>query len=178
MKPAMELRDLYDENRTPLFRARRRGEPLEKGEYYLVAEVWTVNGKNQFLLTLRDGKKEEYPGKWENTQGSARAGEGSREAAIRELFEETGIAARPEELFFLGTYRGARSFHDLYLLRRDVFPTEIRLQPGETAAAKWVSLSELEALMEQGDVALPVAKKFAAVRAALLKRLKETEEKK
>ena len=92
----MELWDLYDENRLPLGRTHPRGEPVPKGAYHLAVIVVILNARGEVLLTRRAREKDACPGWWENTGGSALAGETSREAITRELREETGIAARPE----------------------------------------------------------------------------------
>ena len=82
------------------------------GEYHIVVEVWTVNNDGEILLTLRHPDKKEYPNFLENTGGSTVAGETSREGAVRELFEETGIVAAENELFYLGTNIGKAAFID------------------------------------------------------------------
>ena len=73
----MELWDLYDSNRQPLFRTQLRNQLINPGEYHIDIEVWTVNSNKNLLVTLRDPNKENYPGKWENTGGSVLAGETS-----------------------------------------------------------------------------------------------------
>lgn len=160
----MELWDLLDENRLPLNRTMVRGEKKNKGEYHTVVEVWTVNSQKQVLLTLRDSRKELYPDKWENTGGSALAGETSVQAAVRELMEETGIVADASELTLLGTNRGAASFHDVYILHRDIEIEQLTMQDGETAAAKWVSMEQLDALIADGSLVQPVGERLSIFR--------------
>ncbi len=94
----MELWDLYDENLRPLGRTRRRGDPMAPGAYHIGVDIWVINAKGEILLTLRAPEKRELPGEWENTCGSVLAGETALEGAVRELREETGIVAAPEEL--------------------------------------------------------------------------------
>jgi len=116
----MELWDLYDQDRKPLPPTHPQGRKPHPGEYHTVVEVWTVSSGHKILLILRDPRKEMFPGKRKNTGGSALAGENSRQAAVRELREETGIAAETEELTPLGVFRGTEAFHDVYMLRRDI----------------------------------------------------------
>lgn len=162
----MEIWDLFDDSRHALGRTHRRGDPLQPGENHVAAEVWTVDSRKNILVTLRDPQKETYPNKWENTGGSALAGETSRQAAVRELREETGIIASQEELVFLGTFSKPPEFVDVYLLRRDIPVSELILQPGETVDAKWVTLDELDAMIQDESLALPTARRLAAVREA------------
>ena len=97
----MELWDLYDEHRAPLGRTHQRGLPLAPGEYHLAVIVVIVNSRGEVLLTRRSPEKAVCPGWWENTGGAVQAGETSRQAILRELEEETGLAPRPEELTLL-----------------------------------------------------------------------------
>lgn len=169
----MEHWDLFDRARTPLGKTRLRGTPGNPEEYHVVVSIWTVDSSGNILLTLRDSAKESYPDRWENTGGSALAGETSRQAAVRELFEETGITASEDELILLGEQIARDSFVDHYLLRRDVPLAEIRLQAGETADAKWVTLETLEAMVADLSLAKPIGEQFNEIREGFLLFLKE-----
>ncbi len=149
----METWDLYDEARRPLGRTVRRDEPLQPGEYHVVVGVWVFDGHGHILLTRRDAAKRYMPGKWENTGGHVVSGEDSAAAAARELAEETGIQARPEEFRYLGTSKSAPFLGDNYCLVRDIPVESVKLQPGETDAAAWVSLEQFEAMAATGQLA-------------------------
>lgn len=58
------------------------------------AVVFNIKTKN-FLLVKRADTKKEHPGLWEFPGGYLEDGEEPREAAIRELKEETDIVAEP-----------------------------------------------------------------------------------
>ena len=167
----MELWDLYDATRKPLRQTHPRSGVIPAGTYHIVVEIWTIDGDGNVLLTLRDPNKETYPNKWENTGGSALSGETSRQAAVRELREETGIIAEEDELVFLGTYRTSSAFADIYLLRRSIPVAQLKLQPGETVDAKWVTMAELDELIQDQSLALPVGKRLEAIREAFEKQL-------
>ena len=160
----MELWDLYDRERRPLGRTHVRGVPCPPGVYHLVVTIWTVNSSGSILLTLRDPAKESFPNTWENTGGSALAGETSRGASVRELLEETGIIAAEEELVLLGSQVARDSLYDHYLLHRDITLDELRMQPGETVGAKWVTLDELDAMRQDGSLAAPIGVQFEGIR--------------
>ncbi len=160
----MEKWDLFDAKRQPLNRTHIRGEALKEGEYHLVVEIWTINSKGEILLTLRHPEKDVYPDYWENTGGSALAGETSLEAAVRELEEETGIIARPEELEFVDSVNAKTAIHDVYLLIKDWPLTNIKLQDGETSDAQWVSFERMEMLMRDNLIAPPISRRFKSYR--------------
>ena len=100
----MEFNDIYDENRQRTGRLHRRGNRWHKGEYGLVVCVWVYDGKGNILLTRRAPGKS-FAGTWENSGGAAKAGESILQAIVRELFEETGIQAKPEEFELLESCR-------------------------------------------------------------------------
>lgn len=101
------------------------------------------------------------------------AGETSREAAVRELFEETGIVANEDELSEIGTVMTRDSFVDHYLLRRDVPVCAILLQTGETADAMWVTLTDLDAMIDDLSLAKPIGEQFNGIRERFLLLLNE-----
>ena len=143
----MELWDLYDKDRTPLHRTHPRGTPLPEGAYHVAVEVAVFNPQGEVLLTRRAPEKEKHPGCWEITGGCAQAGEDSLTAACRELWEETGLLAEPEEFTLLlqEDCRGDTHF-DIFALSREVDAGTIQFQPGETDAAQWMPLEDWEAV--------------------------------
>ena len=157
----VELWDLFDRDRKPLGKTHQRNIPMEPGTYHIVAEIWTVNSQGQILLTQRSPEKEAFPNEWECTGGSVLAGETALQGAVRELKEETGIVAAEEELTYITTYMESRAFVDSFFLHKDV--EDLVMQPGETVAAQWVSLEKMEQLIAEGQIAMPVARRFEAM---------------
>lgn len=154
----MELWDIYDKNGNLTGRTtprREGGAPLPEGEYHLAVTVVTVNSSGEMFCTRRSPEKPLFPGMWENTGGSVLAGETSLEGAIRELQEETGLTAAPEELTFLYRIKRADSFMDVYGMRRDFSLDEVAFQPGETDGAQWFPYEEWERLARSGSILTP-----------------------
>lgn len=138
----MEYFDLYTRDRKPLGKKVLRGAPISAGEYHIVVQVMTVNSEGEILLTQRVPEKTSG-GRWECSGGCAVSGESSREAAVRELFEETGIVAETEELKLDWSTITDSMLRDFYVVQKDMPLTKIRLQSTEVCAAKWVSFERL-----------------------------------
>ena len=154
-----EYNDIYDENRKFTGRIHLRGTPWRQGEYGLVVCVWVYDGRGHLLMTRRAPEKS-FAGTWENSGGAAKAGETSLQAIARELFEETGIRAEPEEFELFCTDRDKTAFYDFYCLKRDIALDAIVLQPGETDDVKWVTFEEVHNMIERGQVCRIIANQF------------------
>lgn len=120
----------------------RRGSPIPEGLFYRIVSIFTVNAKHEILLTRRAPNKS-YAGQWENTAGLIQTGEEPHAAALRELWEETGIRCTEEDLIFLDIVRIPELKMELYcFLTHQEHPVEaIRLQEGETDAVQWHPLN-------------------------------------
>ena len=155
----MEFNDIYDENRNPTGRLHRRGTRWHKGEYGLVVCVWVYDGNGRVLLTRRAPGKT-YAGTWENSGGAAKAGETSLEAIVRELREETGIQAQPEEFELLESGKDNIAFYDHYCLHRTTDLSKIVLLPGETDDVQWATFDEVHQMIRTKQICSVIAKQF------------------
>lgn len=152
-----EYFDLYTADRRKLGRKIQRGVPVPHGEYHIVVQIMSVNSKGEILLTQRVPQKTSG-GRWECSGGCAISGETSREAAVRELFEETGIRAVPSEISLEWTLTTDSMLRDFYMVHKDVGLDQLVLQSSEVCAAKWVSFDRLEEMAENGQTTRTVAK--------------------
>ena len=155
----MEYNDIYDAQRRPVGRVHLRGTPWQEGEYGLAVFVWVYDGHGRLLLTRRAPEKT-AAGTWENTGGAAKAGEYSRQAIARELFEETGIRAEEGEFLLLDSECSENMHHDHYALRRETPLRAIVLLPGETVDARWLTFSEVHDLIARGEICDVIAAQF------------------
>lgn len=162
----MEWNDIYDENRQPTGRVHCRGRGWKPGEYGLVVCVWVYDGAGHVLLTRR-AKEKSFAGTWENSGGAAQAGETSRQAVARELYEETGIRAEEGEFELLGSDLDRNIFYDHYCLLRAVRLKDIVLQPGETDAVMWASFGKVHWMMRTGRICKIIAGQFRRQEKAL-----------
>ena len=81
--------------------------------------------------------------------------------------EETGICLQPHQLHFLGTDPWQQGFMDVYACCVDIPAQNIRLQPGETSAAKWVTWQQFEEMCRSQQVAQPIVDRFEAMKEPL-----------
>ena len=168
----MEWNDIYDKERNLTGRTHRRGTLWKKGEYGLVVCVWVYDGRGNLLLTRRAPQKT-YAGTWENSGGAVRAGETSRQGIARELFEETGIRAEPDEFELIESDRDKKCHYDFYCLKRQLPVEQVVLQPGETDAVQWVTFEEVRKMIREKQICKTIAKQFLKQEAFLLQ--KQTE---
>lgn len=166
---SLELNDIYDKNRNLTGRVHRRGTRWRPGEYGLVVCVWVYDGRGNLLLTRR-AKGKSFAGTWENSGGAAKAGETSRTAIARELFEETGIRAEEDEFEYLGSDRDRNAHFDFYCLRRQTPLTEIVLLPGETDGVQWASMAQVRRMVRTGEICRVIGRQFLRQEPELLRR--------
>lgn len=165
----VEYNDIYDYHRNLTGRVHRRGTRWKLGDYGLVVCVWVYDGKGNLLLTRRAPGKS-YAGTWENTGGAAQMGENSRQAIVRELFEETGIRAGEEEFEYLCSDRSRNFFFDFYCLKNETPLNQIKLLPGETDAVQWVSMERVRSMIRNGEICRIIGKQFHRQEKELVKR--------
>ncbi|MBS7369243.1 MAG: NUDIX domain-containing protein [Oscillospiraceae bacterium] len=153
----MEYFDLYTADRKPLGRSIQRGVQVPRGEYHIVVQIMTVNRKGEILLTQRVPEKTSG-GKWECSGGCAISGETSREAAVRELREETGLRVSTEDITLEWTLTTDSMLRDFYIVTKDARLESLMLQATEVCAAKWVTFERLEEMVHTGQTTRTVAK--------------------
>lgn len=167
-----ELLDLYDENRVLIRKGQKRTDKLAPGEFVLVVGIWIFNSRNEILLTKRHPDKKYAPNLWENTGGHVMSGESSTAAVVRELQEETGIAVKEDEIHFIGSIKFPPFFGDNYFVRKDISISEIVLQEGETADAKWINYEEFLHMADTGEIAPSVTNHLKPIQGAFEAALK------
>ena len=165
----MEWNDVYDRDRKLTGRIHKRGTPWGPGEYGMVVCVWVHDGRGNILLTRR-APGQSFAGTWENSGGAAQAGESSRQAIVRELFEETGIRANAEDFEFLSTTWDRNMFYDHYCLQARVSLDQIRLLPGETDAVRWATFAQIHEMIETKQICSIIAEQFLLEEPELRKR--------
>lgn len=157
----MELLDVVDEYGMPTGEVVPREIAHAEGIRHRTSHVWLVRKKcekMEVLLQKRCEAKDSWPGCYDiSSAGHIPAGDDFIASALRELREELGVEAEPEEMVFCGNriiredgeFHG-RPFHDrqysrVFALWRDMEESAFRLQKEEIESVRWM---ELEACME------------------------------
>ena len=144
--PAVEQWDAYDSKfeRIPgMTLTRSEAHLIPSGVYHLVCDVLVRHTDGTYLLMRRDPRKA-YPGLWEATAGgSALRGETALECALRELREETGIAATELVELTRLVKDTTHSVYVEYLCITGCDKGSVVLQEGETVDYRWVTGEEV-----------------------------------
>ena len=152
----MEKWDVYHENRNKTGKVYQRGDNAENGEYRLAVAAWIQNSNGEYLISKRSPGKIDA-GKWQTTTGGVLAGENSKEAALREDYEELGITLDPKRGFIIHldgpiNIAGSATLFDVWFFKQDFFLDEVVLQAGETVAARYATEEEILKLHATGEL--------------------------
>lgn len=138
---ADEMWDVYTAEGIPTGRLHRRGDPLPAGDYHLGVAVWVFDSEGHILLTRRAPEKGN-PMLWEIPGGAAQAGDDSLTAALREVWEETGIELDPDNGVLLLSLQSSNAFTHVWVFRQDVDLSQAQLLEGETCDIRLVTRTE------------------------------------
>lgn len=156
----MEVLNLYDRNGKLLDKTFIRGGQLNVGEFYRIVEIWTINREGKILVTLRAPNKVCDPLKWEITGGAVRMRESSRDAAIRELKEETGLEISKSDLKLISCVQNGEIISDVYLVFKNFSLSDIILQFEEVIDAKLISVEELYKMIKTKEFSPSISERI------------------
>ena len=155
----MEMFDVIDEDGKPTGTVKERGVVHREGALHATSHIWIArpNEKSGYdiLLQKRSADKDSHPGCYDiSSAGHIAAGDNPLDSAIREMEEELGIHAKPEELKVFGVqykkYEGefyGKPFRDnqrsiLYLYREPVETEDLKLQESEIESVIWMDYKD------------------------------------
>lgn len=155
----MELLDVVDEFGKITGKTVDRSVAHEEGIRHRTAHVWIIrfcDGQEQVLLQKRSMNKDSFPGRYDTSSaGHIPAGSEPVDSAIRELKEELGIDAKPEDLLFAGTFNvdyerifHGKNFKDkeiafVYIYLETVQIEKLTIQKEELEKVEWFNINDV-----------------------------------
>ena len=152
----MEYIDVCDESGRPTGEIVDRDTAHKNGILHRTSHVWVIRireGRYDVLLQKRSSDKESFPGMYDaSSAGHIPAGSDPLLSVIREMGEEIGIHAKPDELAFAGTFHCSyeERFHGepfrdneiryAYVYRGPVDIEKLTLQKSEVEEVRWFPL--------------------------------------
>lgn len=164
---AKELLDVLDENGIKTGKIEERDDVHKKGLWHRAIVVAILNEKNEILIQQRSDNKEKNAGMWDiSAAGHISSGQDSLNAATREISEEVSVSlgynVEVRDFRFMLSFRKEqvfsedfieRQFYDFFILRQNgINEDNIRFQSSEVKAIKFVTMNELDELIEKGEV--------------------------
>ena len=158
-----ELIDVLDENGIKTGEILTRNEIHKKGLWHRAIVVAIVNENNEVLMQQRSYKKDKNAGMWDiSVAGHISTGQDALSAAAREINEEVsvnlGFNVDIKDFRYMFSYRKEqvikedyieRQFYDFFILRKNGLRIEnIKVQESEVEQVKFISLSELNTMIE------------------------------
>lgn len=156
----MEMLDVIREDGSRTGIIKERGVVHREGALHATAHVWIArrNDKSGYdiLLQKRSADKDSHPGCYDiSSAGHISAGDEVLPSALRELREELGIEAQPQDLREIGirhiNYQGTfygKPFRDrqrsiIYLYTEPVDMEKLTLQKSEIESVVWMDYQEV-----------------------------------
>ena len=153
----MELWDIYNEKKEKMGRTLKRNDwNMKPDEFHLTVLGVLQRPDGKFLITKRRMDKEWAAGWWEVPGGGVRAGEESKEAAMREVKEETGIDVSNAGGGYVFTYQRINPeeknnyFVDIYKFVLEFDEKDVKVQDEEVAGFEIATVEQIKAYAKQG----------------------------
>lgn len=151
----METLDVFDENGKVTGEKKLKTEIHRDGDWHRSVHIWIINPKQELLIQKRSPKKDTSPNMWDiSAGGHANAGESEIKSVIREFEEELGLKLKENYFQYIFTAKQNSRLSDriyinneinpVYLVKKSLDFSKIKLQEDEVAEIKWISWQELE----------------------------------
>ncbi len=158
-----ELIDVLDEfgNKTGI--VKKKSDIKRDGDFHRAISVIIFDEDNNVLLQKRSSSKKIFANLWSIfLKGHIQAGETPIDACIREINEEVGLIANPDNLKYLYTLYEEhidndyieRIFFDTFFLRMKFKFSDITIQEEELSDVKLIPIDEVFSLFDNNDPSL------------------------
>lgn len=162
----MELLDVFNRENTKKLREEERDIVHKNSLWHRQVAIWVMNDNGEVLLQRRSPLKKQHPNKYSVCAGHIDANEEVVVAALRELSEEIGLSETVDNIDFIDMYvneeEGNNNFKYTYLVRTNKKIDEFIMQDEEVSELKYITLDELEKMIENKDEKLTFSKKYYA----------------
>ncbi|MBI2129802.1 NUDIX domain-containing protein [Candidatus Woesearchaeota archaeon] len=146
----MEFLDIVDEKDKAIGRASKK-EIYEKKLLHRIVHVLVFNNKGEMALQLRSRYASFCPLHWcTSAGGHVRSGESYEEAALRELKEEIGTAAKID-FAHKDIYTVSGNFKKFLATFKTEFNGSFRINPKEVDRVEFFSLDEVQKMVSSGE---------------------------
>lgn len=144
----MEYLELLDENKNLTGKIIERGTMFEESYYVNIVIVFIENSKGEFLIQKTSKEKGNV---WATTGGHVKAGSAPLVAITEEIKEELGIDVKANEISHIMIDKRTHTFQDVYYLKKDIDINDLILQKEEVEFVKWLSIDEINKLIENNE---------------------------
>ena len=164
----MELFDILTPDGEKTGVVKERSIVHKSGDLHGTSHIWLVRRKKEgfdVLLQKRSAQKDAFPGYYDvSSAGHMAAGDDYLSTAVRELYEELGVRAEPEELKFIGmrdsvvkdVFHGEPFYnHELsaiYIYETGLKEEEFRLQKEEVESVRWIDFQEFQKRVREKEI--------------------------
>ena len=164
----MELFDVLDDDGHVTGCVQERQVVHRLGLRHRTVHLWlhrVKDGHTQLLLQKRSAHKDSNPGCYDiSSAGHIDAGDEPLPSAIRELSEELGIQAGPDDFRFIGLCPNysekafyGHPFRDnelsyVYLVEKEADIADMTLQPSEVESVMWMDIDEIIRRQRDGSL--------------------------
>ena len=156
----MELLDVVDDENNLTGKTEDREKIHQNCLWHREVGIWIMNEKGELLIQKRSANKKQAPNKWCITAGHVDAGQEPSNVAIREVFEEIGLQLKEKEIEFLFVIKKSKklsetqynnNFQYIYFAKTNRKISEYIIQEEELSELKYISIEELEKVIENKD---------------------------
>lgn len=165
-----EFFDIMDDKGVPTGQIKERTLVHQKGDIHGTSHVWIGRtSKDNFsgvelLLQKRSAEKDSHPGCYDTSSaGHIPAGQGYLESALRELQEELGLTAAPDDLTCISLHEGdsqaqfyGKPFNNheiskVYVYQKPLDIKQLTLQKEEVESVCWMDAEIVMERLKAGD---------------------------
>lgn len=141
----MEILEVFNCDNNSLDYGLPREEVHTKKLWHRHVSAWIMNYNGDILLQRRSLTKKKNPGMWSKTGGHVEAGEDTRAAIKREVYEEIGLNVDKIELVNIFKYDSEieKNYSYSYIIFTDKLESEFILQKEEVDSVKYYTIEEL-----------------------------------